>query len=83
MDSYQGDWLRQSVWDPTKDNVLLIHGYAGGDDTLPIVVLRDGKVDFVISFFLFCLLVLLFHNSMQQNENKSCWDDAMSLLIVP
>lgn len=37
------DWLRQSSWDPEKDDVLIVHGYAGGDDTLPIAVLRDGK----------------------------------------
>ncbi|KAH9629682.1 hypothetical protein HF086_001495 [Spodoptera exigua] len=36
------DWLRQSGWDPAHENILLIHGYAGGDDTLPIVVLRDA-----------------------------------------
>lgn len=43
VDSYSTDWLRQSIWDPNKENVFLVHGYAGGDDTLPIVVLRDGK----------------------------------------
>lgn len=43
VDSYDTDWLRQSIWDPTKEDVFLIHGYAGGDDTLPIVVLRDGN----------------------------------------
>lgn len=39
----QIDWLRSSGFDPEKENIILIHGYAGGDDTLPIVVLRDGK----------------------------------------
>lgn len=43
VDSYQSDWLRQSPWEPEKEDVFLIHGYAGGDDTLPISVLRDGK----------------------------------------
>lgn len=43
VDISQSDWLRQSIWDPAKDDVLLVHGYAGGDDTLPMVVLRDGK----------------------------------------
>ncbi|XP_011873983.1 PREDICTED: phospholipase A1 [Vollenhovia emeryi] len=37
----QTDWLRRE-YEPTKDNVILIHGYAGGDDTLPIVILRDA-----------------------------------------
>ncbi|XP_072744224.1 phospholipase A1 [Anoplolepis gracilipes] len=36
-----GDWLRQD-YEPTRDNVILIHGYAGGDDTLPIAILRDA-----------------------------------------
>ncbi|KAH0561714.1 phospholipase A1 member A [Cotesia glomerata] len=35
------DWLRFD-YDPTKENIVLIHGYAGGDDTLPISVLRDA-----------------------------------------
>lgn len=43
LDSFQSDWLRQSNWDPNKEDVFIIHGYAGGDDTLPIIVLRDGK----------------------------------------
>ncbi|XP_076760916.1 phospholipase A1 [Xylocopa sonorina] len=41
LDSRESDWLRQD-YEPTKENVLLIHGYAGGDDTLPISVLRDA-----------------------------------------
>lgn len=36
------DWLNDTEWDPSKENIILVHGYAGGDDTLPIVVLRDG-----------------------------------------
>lgn len=43
MESSSSDYLRHSIWDPTKENIFLVHGYAGGDDTLPIVVLRDGK----------------------------------------
>lgn len=39
----QTDWLRQSIWDSTKEDIFLVHGYAGGDDELPMVVLRDGK----------------------------------------
>ncbi|XP_025836380.1 uncharacterized protein LOC112906449 [Agrilus planipennis] len=35
------DWLKGSIWNPYLDNVFIIHGYAGGDNTLPIVVLRD------------------------------------------
>lgn len=42
-DLSQGDWLRNSGWNPQHENIILIHGYAGGDDTLPIMVLRDGK----------------------------------------
>lgn len=49
MESFNNDYLRHSIWDPTKENIFLIHGYAGGDDTLPIVVLRDGKVSVVIT----------------------------------
>lgn len=42
FDHSQSDWLRQSIWDPLKEDIFLVHGYAGGDDTLPINVLRDG-----------------------------------------
>lgn len=39
--SDQSDWL-QHDYDPTRENIILIHGYAGGDDSLPITVLRDA-----------------------------------------
>ncbi|XP_048480357.1 phospholipase A1 [Plutella xylostella] len=42
VDLYSEDWLRTSSWEPAHESILLIHGYAGGDDTLPIVVLRDA-----------------------------------------
>ncbi|XP_044755241.1 phospholipase A1 VesT1.02-like [Coccinella septempunctata] len=44
FDYSQHDWLRQSGWDPDKENIILVHGYAGGDDTLPMVVLRDAYI---------------------------------------
>lgn len=43
LDMTHADWLRNSAWNPNNDNIILIHGYAGGDDTLPIVVLKDGN----------------------------------------
>lgn len=42
VDLFTEDWLRQSSWEPSHETILLVHGYAGGDDTLPIIVLRDG-----------------------------------------
>lgn len=42
LDINQRDWLRNSRWDPQKDNIFIIHGYAGSDDSLPITVLRDA-----------------------------------------
>ncbi|XP_060803836.1 pancreatic lipase-related protein 2 [Amyelois transitella] len=42
VDLSSEDWLRQSGWEPAHETVLIIHGYAGGDDTLPITVLRDA-----------------------------------------
>ncbi|CAH0383188.1 unnamed protein product [Bemisia tabaci] len=35
-------WLHSSGWDPGKDTVVLIHGYGGIQDHLPIGVLRDA-----------------------------------------
>lgn len=48
FDYNQHDWLRQSDWDPEKENIFLVHGYAGGDETLPMVVLKDGKETAII-----------------------------------
>ncbi|XP_031334745.1 phospholipase A1 member A-like [Photinus pyralis] len=45
VDLRETDWLRQSSWNSTKENVIIIHGYAGGDDTLPIAVLRDAYIN--------------------------------------
>lgn len=59
MDYTKTDWLRQSIWDPLKEDVMLVHGYAGGDDELPMVVLRDGKV-FLISSYIHILKVYNF-----------------------
>lgn len=47
VDYTQSDWLRQSIWDHTKEDVLIVHGYAGGDNTLPMTVLRDGMYVFL------------------------------------
>ncbi|XP_039442735.1 phospholipase A1 VesT1.02-like isoform X1 [Culex pipiens pallens] len=38
------DWLNDTEWEPAKENIILVHGYAGGDDTLPIAVLRDAYI---------------------------------------
>lgn len=42
FDMAHPDWLNDTEWEPAKENIILVHGYAGGDDTLPIAVLRDG-----------------------------------------
>lgn len=53
LDITQRDWLRNSGWDRDKENVILVHGYAGGEDGLPMSVLRDGKsaFDFFFCFY--------------------------------
>lgn len=48
----QTDWLRNSAWNSSHENIILIHGYAGGDGTLPIVVLKDGKFLFYVRFII-------------------------------
>ncbi|KAF6210818.1 hypothetical protein GE061_013929 [Apolygus lucorum] len=35
-------WVRESQHDPNKDTVVLVHGYAGTGDVLPMGVLRDA-----------------------------------------
>ncbi|XP_015595731.1 phospholipase A1 member A-like [Cephus cinctus] len=44
LDVHESDWLRHAEYDPRSENIILIHGYAGGDDTLPISVLRDAYI---------------------------------------
>lgn len=34
-----------SAWNSSKENIILVHGYAGGDDVLPMVVLRDAYLN--------------------------------------
>lgn len=34
-----------SGWQSQKENVIIIHGYAGSEETPPVGVLRDGKVE--------------------------------------
>ncbi|XP_001607221.2 phospholipase A1 [Nasonia vitripennis] len=41
--NHVSDWLRQD-YEPTKENIILIHGYAGGEDALPMAVLRDAYI---------------------------------------
>lgn len=38
-------WLRMSSWNNTKENIILVHGYASGDDVLPMSVLRDAYLN--------------------------------------
>lgn len=33
-----------SGWQSQKQNIILIHGYAGGEETPPVGVLKDGTV---------------------------------------
>ncbi|XP_055308490.1 phospholipase A1 VesT1.02-like [Sitodiplosis mosellana] len=45
VDIAQRDWLRNSGWDREKENVILIHGYGGSVNALPMSVLRDAYVN--------------------------------------
>lgn len=31
-----------SAWNDSKENIILVHGYAGGDGLLPMAILRDA-----------------------------------------
>ncbi|XP_014212403.1 lipase member H [Copidosoma floridanum] len=41
--AHVADWLRQD-YEPSRENIILIHGYAGGKDALPMSVLRDAYI---------------------------------------
>lgn len=43
VDISQRDWLRNSGWNPDKNNVILVHGYGGSENALPMSVLKDGN----------------------------------------
>lgn len=39
------DWLRTSnIWNPQKENIIFVHGYAGGDFAPPTLVMRDAFI---------------------------------------
>lgn len=42
FDESETGWLRMSAWNDSKENIILVHGYAGGDDILPMTILRDA-----------------------------------------
>lgn len=35
-------WLHSSNWNPSHETVVLIHGYGGTADYLPVGILKDG-----------------------------------------
>lgn len=40
------EWLQSSPhWDTNKENIIFIHGYAGGDNAPPTLVLRDAFIE--------------------------------------
>ncbi len=41
--------LLQGDWDAQKHTIVLVHGYGGGHDTLPMSILRDGKSETLAS----------------------------------
>ncbi|CRL03996.1 CLUMA_CG017114, isoform A, partial [Clunio marinus] len=45
LDVGETDWLRMSAWNGSKENIILVHGYAGGDDLLPMAVARDAYLN--------------------------------------
>jgi hypothetical protein len=57
----ESNWLRMSAWNSSKENVILVHGYASGDDVLPMNVLRDAYLTngeynvFVVDWSALCL----------------------------
>lgn len=55
VDLTQEDNLRTSGWDPTKQNIVFIHGYAGGDGVFPAVIVRDGMCN---TFYYYCVIYL-------------------------
>lgn len=67
----QNDWLRNSGWDPEKETMILVHGYAGGEDALPMSVLRDGKTMHLCSM-----------GHQQKNNNKICCHVSVQQIIL-
>lgn len=40
------EWLLSSPhWDANKENIIFIHGYAGGDNAPPTLVMRDAFIE--------------------------------------
>ncbi|KAJ6646181.1 Phospholipase A1 member A [Pseudolycoriella hygida] len=45
LDVTQKDWLLNSGWESQKQNIILVHGYAGGEETPPVGVLKDAYLN--------------------------------------
>lgn len=43
MDITSDEWLLESGWNPDLETIILYHGYAGGPNTLPIAIVKDGN----------------------------------------
>lgn len=43
MDSENDEWLRESDWQSNLETMIMFHGYAGGPETVPIAILKDGE----------------------------------------
>lgn len=45
IDPANSKWLENSThWSKAKENIVLVHGYAGGDNSPPTLLLRDAFV---------------------------------------
>lgn len=73
VDLTQTDWLRNSGWKSDKQNIILIHGYAGGDDSLPTVVLKDGNSGNGIALHWIYTNVLLIKPTLITATTTSSW----------
>lgn len=58
----QKDFLRNTDWDPTKQNIVFIHGYAGGDGIFPAVILRDGDESTLLCAYYTAIIFCYYSN---------------------
>jgi len=50
--------LRYSGWDPSKKNVIIIHGFNGTESKTPMTIIRNGK------YLIYILHIYHHHNNI-------------------
>lgn len=51
--------LRYSGWDPSKKNVIIIHGFNGTESKTPMTIIRNGWLSILNNNRKYCILMVI------------------------